>query len=62
MARTVTTKDHQPADAARDPAGEGQGTTLRLVPKTASTATRDLAGGSAAAELIGAGARIVGQA
>ena len=57
MARITTTKDHQPADTARDPAGKGQGTTLRLVPKAAPTATRGPAGGSAAAEMIrGSGA------
>src|SRR3954453_3659631 len=53
MAQIATTKGHRPADAARDLAAKGQGTTLRLVPKTAaSTATKHLAGGSAAAEMI----------
>ena len=58
MARIATTKDHVPADAARDPAVKGQGTTLRLVPKAAPTATKHLAGGSSvAAEMIrGSGA------
>src|SRR4051794_39525555 len=54
MPQIATTKGHRPADAARDLAAKGQGTTLRLVPKTAaSTATKHLvAGGSAAAEMI----------
>ena len=51
MAQITTTKDHQPADAARDLAAKRQGTTLRLVPKTAPTATKHLASGSAAAEI-----------
>ena len=53
MAHIATTKDQQPADAARDLAVKGQGTTLRLVPKTAApTATKHLARGSAAAEMV----------
>ena len=52
MAQIATTKDRQPADAARDLAAKGQGATLRLVQKTAPTATRHPASGSAAAEMI----------
>jgi hypothetical protein len=58
MAHIATTKDQQPADAARDLAVKGQGTTLRLVPKTpAPTATKHLARASVAAEMVqGSGA------
>ena len=52
MAQIATTKDHQPADAARDLAAKGQGTTLRLVQTAAPTATKHPASGSAAAEMI----------
>ena len=52
MAQITTTKDRQPADAERDLAAKGQGATLRLVQKTAPTATRHPASGSAAAEMI----------
>src|SRR5215207_3543674 len=58
MAQIATTKDHQGPARTRDLAAKGQGTTLRLVPKTAApTATKHLASGSVAAEMIrGSGA------
>ena len=53
MAQIATTKDHQGPARTRDLAAKGQGTTLRLVPKTAApTATKHLASGSAAAEMV----------
>ena len=50
MVQITTTQDHQPAGAAPNLAGKGQGTTLRLV-HTAPTATKYPASGSAAAEM-----------
>jgi hypothetical protein len=59
MAQIATIKQHPPTaavadravDAAPDLAPKGQGTTLRLVQKTASTTPKELAGGRAAASL-----------
>jgi hypothetical protein len=43
MAQITTTKDHQGPARTRDLTTKGQGTTLRLVPKTAApTATKHL--------------------
>ena len=50
MVQITTTQDHQPAGAAPNLAGKGQGTTLRLV-HTTPTATKHPASGSAAAEM-----------
>ena len=50
MVQITTTQDHQPAGAAPNLAGKGQGTTLRLV-HTTPTATKHPVSGSAAAEM-----------